>query len=64
MSYHNVSSTTKDIFYAKAMQEAQEKIFISQGFYRSWKSWKVKEVHLPGLDSHGIGLTTMEAPGK
>ena len=46
------------------MHEAQKKIFISQGFYRSWKSWEVKEVHLPGLDTHGIGLTAMEALGK
>ena len=46
------------------MHEAQEKIFISQGFYRSWKSWKVKEVHLPGLDSDGIELTSTEALGK
>ena len=38
------------------MHEAQEKIFLSQGFYRSWKSCKVKEVHLPRLDSDGIGL--------
>ena len=46
------------------MHEAQEIIFISQGSYRSWKTWKVKEVHLPGLDSHGIELTAMEAFGK
>ena len=46
------------------MHKAQEIIFISQGSYRSWKTWKVKEVHLPGLDSHGIELTAMEAFGK
>ena len=54
----------KTYIHAKAMHKAQEKIFISQGFYRSWKSWEVKEVHLPGLDTHGIGLTAMEALGK
>ena len=46
------------------MHEAQEIIFISQGSYRSWKTWKVKEVHLPGPNSHGIELTAMEALGK
>ena len=46
------------------MHEAQGKIFMSQGFYRSWKSCKVKEVHLPRLDSYGIGLIAMEALGK
>ena len=43
------------------MHEAREIIFISEGSYRSWKTWKVKEVHLPDLDSHGIELTATEA---
>ena len=43
------------------MHEAQEKIFYFSGFLQVME---VKEVHLPGLDSHGIGLTTMEALGK
>ena len=46
------------------MHEAQEIIFISQGSHRSWKTWKVKDVHLPGPNSHGIELTAMEALGK
>ena len=43
------------------MHEAQEKSFYFSLFLQVME---VKEVHLPGLDSHGIGLTTMEAPGK
>ena len=43
------------------MHEATGENFHFSGFLQVME---VKEVHLPGLDSHGIGLTTMEALGK
>ena len=41
ISYHYVSSTTKDVYFMpKLCTRLRRKFFISQGFYRSWKSKK------------------------